>query len=415
MAKILITLLGTGQKSKGDSNNNQYVLTNYRIDKKLYENRSFVSSAIVEHYNIEKVYTIGTKESMWDNLCTFYNTDDEYSYKILDLKDNKKLTEEVLEELSRAIDTKLEKSGSKCFIVEQSENDDEIWILFEKILGILDEVEDGDELYFDITHLFRSISVFSMIMAEFAQITRDITISGMFYGLLKSNEPSIVIDLTLFFEFLAWTRAIKSLKDYGNATELLKLLEKSNQSKDVVNSFKGFAYSLSISDMGELQNSIAILKGKMDNFIFNSSPIIRLVSKDLMAFVNRFGKFKENELAKFQFELAKWYNENSNHAMAYITLAEATVTAVCEVHNYDSSNKDDRKEAQKILFNYNTWNKGYPKELQKIGETYSRINNIRNNIAHKLTGSSRRSKSSPQNSVENLSNYISILEATLKQ
>ena len=414
MAKILITLLGTGSKAKGDNTNNNYELADYIIDDKIYEKRAFISSAIAEHYEVDKIFTIGTKQSMWDNLCEFYNTNEEYHFEVLNLKEKELLDEDKLEGLSSAIDKKLENSGSKCFIIENSESSEEIWQMFEKMLHILDDVDDKDELYFDITHLFRSVSVFSMIIAEFAQITRDIKISGMFYGLLKRGKPSVVVDLSLYFEFLAWTRAIKSLKDYGNASELLKLLESSNQSKEIVNSFKSFAYSLSISDMGELQNSIEILKGKIDKFVLSNNPIVRLISKDLLEFINRFGKIKKDELAKFQFELTKWYSQNNNHAMAYITLAEASVTAVCEANNLDVASMEDRKNAQKIIFEYSKWSNDYPKELQKIGETYSRINNIRNNIAHKLSGNSKRSKSTPTNSVENLSNYINILESLLK-
>lgn len=415
MAKILITLLGTGNKAKGDNTNNNYELADYIIDDKTYEKRAFISSAIAEHYSVDKIYTIGTKDSMWDNLCTYYGTSDEYAIKVLEHKEKKLLEEDNLKELSSTIDKKLQNSGSKCFIVENSETTDEIWQLFEKMLHILDEVDDKDELYFDITHLFRSVAVFSMIIAEFAQITRDIKISGMFYGLFKKDKPSAVVDLSLYFEFLAWTRAIKSLKDYGNASELLKLLENSKQDKEIVNSFKSFAYSLSISDMGELQNSIEILKGKIDKFVLSNNPIVRLISKDLLEFINRFGKIKKDELAKFQFELTKWYSQNNNHAMAYITLAEASVTAVCEANNLDVASMEDRKKAQNILFEYKNWNNGYSKELQKIGDTYSKINNIRNNIAHKLSGNSKRSKSTPANSIENLPNYINTLVSLLKK
>lgn len=415
MAKILITLLGTGNKAKGDNTNNNYELVDYFVEDKIYEKRSFLSSAIVEHYGIDKIFTIGTKQSMWDNLCEFYEVNENDTFKILELKEKELLSEDKLQELSNAIDKKLGNNGSKCFIIENSESSDEIWQMFEKMLHILDEVDDKDELYFDITHLFRSVSVFTMIIAEFAQITRDIKISGMFYGLFKKDTPSVVVDLSIYFEFLAWTRAIKSLKDYGNASELLKLLESSNQDKEIVNSFKSFAYSLSISDMGELQNSIEVLKGKIDKFVSNNNPIVRLISKDLLEFIDRFGKIKKEELARFQFELTKWYSQNNNHAMAYITLAEASVTAICESNKFDTLSMEGRKKAQNILFEYNKWSNGYSKEIQKIGDTYSKINNIRNNIAHKLSGNSKRSKSTPTNSIENLPSYINTLEILLKK
>lgn len=208
MAKILISLLGTGNKTKGDDSKNTYETTSYKIADQLYKNRSFVSSAIADHYQIDQIFTIGTKESMWDNLCGYY-ADEEYALEILEKKEQKSLQESDLIRLSSGIDDRLKSSGSKCFIVDHSESKEELEQMLNKLLTILDGVSDQDELYFDITHLFRSVSVLMVIIAEFANITRGIKIAGMFYGVLKKNEPSSVVDLSVYLEFLAQARASK--------------------------------------------------------------------------------------------------------------------------------------------------------------------------------------------------------------
>jgi hypothetical protein len=60
MAKILISLLGTGKKAQGDFSNNEYETVDYKIENKIYSNKSLVSTAIIERYNIDKAYFIGT-------------------------------------------------------------------------------------------------------------------------------------------------------------------------------------------------------------------------------------------------------------------------------------------------------------------------------------------------------------------
>ena len=78
MAKILISLLGTGKYAKGDSEKNEYEKTSYLLEGKLYKDLTFTSVAIIEHFNINKVYFIGTNKSMWDNMAEYFNSDEEY-------------------------------------------------------------------------------------------------------------------------------------------------------------------------------------------------------------------------------------------------------------------------------------------------------------------------------------------------
>jgi len=403
MAKVLITLIGTGKNAKGDGDNNRYKITDYKLENSLYEEKTLVSQAIIEHFNIDKAFYIGTNKSMWDNLCEIYNTDEEYFFEIMEKKEAKDVKEEDLVSLSRYIDNKLGNSGSHCYIIKDSESEDDLWIMFDKFIEILKTINKEDEVYFDVTHLFRSVSILSFIMAEFGKITKEIQIKGVFYGLLKKDPPSVIVNLATFYELLDWARAIKNLKEYGNGFELYKLIQDNITQKEVVNSFKDFNYALSISDMGALQNSLKQLKGKIIFFKENNHQIIKLISNDLEFFIDRFSKI--DSLAKFQYELAKWYGENRNYAMGYLTLTEAIVSAICENNHLDPLNEDDRKEAKEILYKYGDWKKS-SKEEQKISQIYYRVNSIRVNIAHKLPSNNSRSKSSPKDSVENFAKYI---------
>ena len=101
MAKILISLLGTGRKAKGDNTQNRYETTDYIFDGKLYKEQTFISNAIIQAKKIDKLFIIGTSASMWDNIAELYGADEDYILEILEKKDSKKdLKEEDLEKLN---------------------------------------------------------------------------------------------------------------------------------------------------------------------------------------------------------------------------------------------------------------------------------------------------------------------------
>lgn len=403
MAKVLVSLLGTGRKASGNEHKNEYEGTEYLFEGKCYENETFIANPLIDHYGMDKVFFIGTQQSMWDNIAEKFADEDEH-FAILDKKEAGRIDEKGLGTLNLAIDKKLNGHGSKCFIVDDGENEDQLWRNFEKFLEIMDNLNDGDELYLDITHLFRSISIMSFVMSDFIKNYKDIHLSGVFYGMLKRGEPSLIINITLFFDLLAWAKAIKVLKDTGNGNALSTLINRNIDDKALQNSFSDFSHALSISDLSAMQMSIQNLKGKMALFEQYDNKIINIIGKDLRAFID---ELDARTLSKFQFNLANWYAKNNNYAMAYITLAEGAISALCEKYDLDNS-IEGRKEAKKIIREYGNWKKSSD-DKQAIAKAYQKANSIRNNIAHKLDSNNKSSKSSPVNSIENFELYYSKL------
>ncbi len=399
MAKVLVSLLGTGRKASGNEQKNEYEGTNYRLENKCYKNETFIANPLIEHYGIDKLFLIGTEQSMWDNIAEKFADEDCY-LAILEAKEASNINETTLQPINQAIDKKLNIKGSKCFVVNDGKNEDELWHNFEKFLEIMEHLNDGDELYLDITHLFRSISIMSFVMSDFIKNYKEITLAGVFYGMLKKGEPSLIINITLFFDLLTWAKAIKSLKDTGDGSALSKLINSKIDDKELQNSFSDFSNALSISDLSAMQMSIKNLKGKMALFEQYDNKIINLIGKDLRQFIN---ELDAQTLSKFQFNLARWYANNNNYAMAYITLTEGAISALCEKYDLDNS-IEGRKEAKKIIREYGNCKKSSD-EKQTISKAYQKANSIRNNIAHKLDSDNKSSKSSPVNSIENFELY----------
>ena len=118
MAKILIAGIGGGDKRDG-----KYRETNYSLEDKIYQNRSFIASVIEEHFNIDKIIYIGTTGSMWDNLYEYYckkydiDYDEEYAMKLIEtIADSNKDTDILqldIEKFNKIFQGKIERRVTK--------------------------------------------------------------------------------------------------------------------------------------------------------------------------------------------------------------------------------------------------------------------------------------------------------------
>ena len=403
MAKILISSIGTG-------NRENYNTANYEIDSKIYENEKFIASVLCKHIGIDKLFLVGTKDSIWELVYEKFGGGDEMEIYEARVKGE---IGDFLSRIEDTIDKKLGTKGSKCFIIEYGLNDDELWTNFDKFLQIAQNFAKNDEIYIDITHSFRSLSLMSFVMSEFISNSSDqeLDIRGVYYGMFeyaKSNEGKTpIINLSIFFELLKWSKAIREFKKYGNAKELLVLLDNlKDENKDIYNKFKSFSDSLSMSDLAYIQRSIPNLKTKISFFKDNHNNLYKLISKDLEKFIDT---FDVQSLSLLRYKLAKWYCENQNYSLGYMYLAEAFFSAVAEDNGLDPNNKEDTENIKKIIKD-----KKGPKEKENEYNIYYKIRDIRNYIAHALDLDNRYTKINPNQSIENLLNYIKKVEIIFK-
>ncbi len=272
-----------------------------------------------------------------------------------------------------------------------------MWKNFDKYIKILDEVQDGDIVYIDISHSFRSLALMSFLMIQFGHGIKNkkFKIGGIYYGMLEATKDGItpVVDLKIFYDLMEWIKAIDTFKNYGHADLLVNLFEDErdikSQTKDT---FNYFDINLSMANMSALKKFIENAKRVLPVIEKSPNPIVKLISPDISSFIKRLDKQKTSQ---FQLELARWFYENKNYALSYIVLLEALVTKECELNNADIHNKDNRDEAKDSL-----WNSPFP-----IKKTYKAIAGIRNNIAHQKDSTSNIVKD-----IKNLKSYIDEVE-----
>lgn len=342
--KILISSLGKGEKRGGSYQKAKYEFNGETIET------TFISKALKEFLKIDDIFLVGTNGSIWDSCYhEFDGKDENIELDLLAKIDNKSLSQDDLIVVNQQMG-----NNSKSFLIDYGTNEKELWDNFAKYLSILDHIQDGDIVYVDISHAFRSLALMSFLMVQFGFGVKNkkFTIGGIYYGMLevaRENEGvTPIVDLKIFFDLMEWIKAIDAFKNYGHADLLVKLFENEknldHQEQDIFNMFD---LNLSLANMSALQKFIENAKRILPKLKKHDNPIIKLISPDIVMFVERMDVQPQS---KFQFELASWFYENKNYALTYTVLVEALVTKQCEQDSIDSKPKKNREIAKKSLW-----------------------------------------------------------------
>ncbi len=103
----------------------------------------------------------------------------------------------------------------------------ELWQIFK---AVVNTVENGERVVFDITHGFRSVSFLSFMAASYLRVVKNVYLEKVFYGNFEASDRSVkphrapVIDLTSLAELLDWMMAADRFERFGDARDLAALL-----------------------------------------------------------------------------------------------------------------------------------------------------------------------------------------------
>jgi CRISPR-associated Csx2 family protein len=379
MAKILISFLGTGsvdQDSKKERR--EYRTVKYEIDDKIYE-ESFVTKVLDTHYNIDKILYIGTLRSMWEEVYrTYIGEDGEFADNYLELHDvvpqfNK--DSKVLENADKILKHFALQKKLIPILIQYGLNKEELDFNIQQVLKIEELINDGDEVYLDITHSFRSLPLLIMNVLNYLKDVskKNFEIKGISYGMLdimrENNYIAPIVQLDVISELHENIKAANTFTEKADGFELAKLLETKN--KDLSILIKNFSTALSLNYSHEIKKQYERIL-KFDFSKLDSTERL-IAEKAFQDFKNSFDTSKKNSL--FQLDLAKWYFSKRMFGVSYLTLTESIITYAAEKINFDkSSDEEVRNQAKRDLYKID-------RELSKL---YKTVNKIRKNVAHML-------------------------------
>ena len=364
---------------------------------------------------------------MWDNLYEFYSKkfqkdyDENYHLDLMAIIDNATMDTNIdslnLSKFNETFNDKI-----VAIVTKYGMNELEIFENFNLIIKLQDELEDGDEVYLDITHSFRSNAFWMFLVMNYLTDVQDknITVKAISYGMLEAQKDGVapVVDLNAFYKILQWIKGANNLKNYGNSY----LIEENIENEKLSKKLKNFSDALNMNYIGSLRQSINSLKKLEDDIDNLEGPAKLIIPKVIKDFMDRFASEDKDYL--FQAKLAKWHFEQKRYAMAYININESIIGFILDTLELPLLTGDRKKDENKLakdwlnmIISRHENNKTYPNfkvdkdnmELYEYIKIFEHSRRVRNEIAHSIGG-----KDSAVNDIDSLKKYCDKIIDLLK-
>jgi CRISPR-associated DxTHG motif protein len=384
MNKILISILGKGQSNK-ELKKSDYQLTKYQIENSEPIESKLVSDILIKEIGFDKVYVVGTDESLW-NVANDFIGEENYQ----------KVT------------------------IPYGKNDSEFWKIFE-VLTQLDV--DNKDIYFDITHGFRSIPIFVSTLLNFFSKVKNAKVKGVYYGIFeaRNNDITPVVNMLPFLEMNQFIDAFSIFKKYSDGRDIASIINekfkeipshekrKYGKIRELSKELEFYSKAIGFSAVELYHNSLSKIERKIEDIdeIPNNLKAIEFLISDMKNELNIYREL-DKEWDR-DLKTAELLYDKNRYAQSLTILRETVLTYILEELVLDSRDKDLREQKLGKLFKEDS------NRLQKEEETIyftkelipllESIRELRNKSNHAFLSKNVGTKDI-NNSVENLEKFL---------
>ena len=302
--------------------------------------------------------------------------------------------------------------------------------IMENFLTLLNQLQPGDEVVFDITHSFRSLPMLNLVALNYVRVLKGIKIDKIYYGALEVLGPfaqvrampeekrvAPIFDLTPYAALLDWTFAVDEFTRFGLVERLAELVRervepilRDTRGKD----HKAAAVRNFVNHLRGLTMDIytcrcpRIFKAKVEDAVLKELPVEGLLPA-FAPLVERVRKkvkgFEVDDPWEKSISAVKWCIDHRLIQQGYTILLESTITEVYRLFGLEdlkAKEKDVRGFISSLLCvvgqnkDSKTWQgnleklKGRALEIvskggepfKKLAQTYDQLNDFRNDINH---------------------------------
>lgn len=226
--------------------------------------------------------------------------------------------------------------------IPEGRDEQEIWRIF-KI--VYDQIKDGDKLYIDVTHGFRYLPMFMIILINYVRFLRkNVEIAHISYGNWEGrdeNDIAPIVDLMPLISLQDWTAAAADFLNNGYSGGLEKLAQSFGDSDntgiaDFVQVIKKFTLdrqtcrgaSITGNNIEKKLREITLSTAAAN--IPPLNPILSAIHKELTPPIGTIDKV---------ISAAEWCLHNREWQQSLSILQEGIVTFFCERHGLDTMDK----------------------------------------------------------------------------
>lgn len=215
--------------------------------------------------------------------------------------------------------------------IVDGKNEEEIWEIFKTIY---DEIQENDELYFDITHAFRYLPMLLLTLINYSKFLKRVSLKSITYGnFMVVDDDKPIMDLTAISSLQDWTFAAGQYLDSGNVDKIYELAQDkyetfANALKEVIGerqTCRGIDI-ISSKSFADLVSCVERIDLEQPN-----NPIVPIIDNIKSSFKG----FDINENIKNGLQAAIWCFDNKLYQQSITILLETIISDVCQKNNFD--------------------------------------------------------------------------------
>lgn len=219
-----------------------------------------------------------------------------------------------------------------------------LWDIFNKLV---ENVNEGDTVIFDITHGLRSTPFLMFLAAAYLRSAKGVEIKAVLYGAFELGQPAPVIDLTEFISLLDWLTATNEFVKTGNAAALAEQLSQTHEPAllPLAKTVQDIAAGLHLLRPKETSAAAATLPKTLSMAHEKLPPPFAILSESVKTNYGRFGiTEKSNEIDQlgYELEMINWYHSRGQIVHALSMAREWVISFLCVHFELDTGDKDDR-------------------------------------------------------------------------
>ena len=256
------------------------------------------------------------------------------------------------------------------------------------ILELERYLKNGDEVYVDITHSFRSLPLFLLnaLIYIHSVSNKRITIKQICYGMFEASKElgfTPVVELGGILDTVDWIVGAYSFKEYGNAYKISEKLSDSDRSTATI--LTQFSNMMNLNHLYGIQHQT-----RLHSLINKDYPsdLSRMILQPIVTDYCRSFRLGDPPY-KLQLNIAEWHANHHNYSSAFIAAQESMVSYICFLNGWTVDEQEDRERAKKALSGGKIIQSPLSQQKSAIFRScFKTIKKIRNSIAHSIPNES---------------------------
>lgn len=295
--------------------------------------------------------------------------------------------------------------------IPDGKNESEVWDIFTKIYDIM---EDGDNIYFDVTHAFRYLPMLVIAVGYYSVFLKNTNIKAVFYGNYDGRnvetKEAPIMDFLPIIQIQEWSFAAGSYFRTGSISQLTKLcrdnivplLRTQSEARKVAIGVKSFADGLdSVINDRRSCRGYSVFASNTVNAVLNQRSVLEQnlipaywpILDKVMYDVDKSRTLNDvNNL----FKASSWCLNVGLYQQSITFAEEGLITKVCLDNGIDVLDVSGREKVSGAFSNAFQRNQpnydsdSYTEEVRHLAEfipqelayIYNRISQLRNDINH---------------------------------